>query len=150
MSSKDVRDSIKTFIGTDIPTETVFDLTNLYDEIDKDLQKAGINYNDSWLGIQFIGSEESPITVLSTNTTGKYREEGAIFLHVVSPAKASATDDILNRTETIRNAFRGKRIGDILILSVAPPNFEAAATMQFESGWTSASIIVNYRRDLNL
>ena len=59
-------------------------------------------------------------------------------------------DDILTRAETLRNLIRGRRINDIVIEGVTPPNFEQGATLDLDAGYSSGSFIVNYYRDLNL
>jgi hypothetical protein len=150
MSSSYVRTQIKAFIAAELATENVIDLTAEYAELQDMLDDNGLTYTDSWLGIQFIGSEEIPINVGANNTSGCYREDGSVFLHVVAPATDSAASDLLTRAEALRTAFRGQRINDMIIEGVTPPNFEAGATLQFEAGFTSASVIVNYQRDLNL
>jgi len=150
MSSSYVRTQITTFIGTNLALETLIDLTGEYRDIDDVLSGASVTYKNSWLGIQFVGSEDIPINIGANNVAGCYREVGVVMLHVVSTAKASATSDILTRAETIRDAFRGQRINDIIVESVSPANFERGTTLDFESGWISASIIISYERDLNL
>ena len=50
--------------------------------------------------------------------------------------------------ETIRSLFRGKRINDIIIESVSPPNTESGTTIEFDNNFTSASIFLDYYRDL--
>jgi len=152
MSSAYVRTQIATFIGTNLATENVIDLTNQYDEIQDILASHAppLTYTDSWLGIQYIGSSEVAINVGADNTQGCYRELGAVFLHVVAPTTPTNAADVLARTEVIRNAFRGQRINDIIIESVTPPNFEAGATLQFDAGFSSASIVINFYRDLNI
>ena len=117
MSSSYIRTEIKSFIAANLATENVIDLTNQYDEVQDMLASHAppLTYTDHWLGIQFIGAEELPINVGADNTQGCYRELGATFLHVVAPATTTAYTDILARTETIRNAFRGQRINDIII-----------------------------------
>ena len=151
MSSSYVRTELKNFITASIPSEDkVVDLTGEYDNLRKVLAKNSINHTDNWLGLQFIANDEEVVTLSAGNNAGKYREFGALYLHVVSPAQIGVADVILPRTEIIRNTFRGQRIGDILIQSVTPPNFESGATLQFEGGYQSASVIVTYERDLNL
>lgn len=152
MSSAYVRTQIKNFIATNLPTENSVDLTNEFDTVGEMLVASGYHeYKDPWLGIQFIGSDELPVSISSTNLKGKFRETGSVFLHVVEPAKRTiATDNILTRGEALRSNLRGQRIGDIIVESVTPLNFEATSTLQFEGGFTSASVIVNYYRDLSL
>lgn len=150
MSSKFVRDEVKSFLTTNAPTENLIDLTAKSDVLKDLLTDAGLTYKDPWLGIQFISGPEEPISVVSTNSSGRYRELGAIFLHVVAYNSSTVADTILTRTETLRDLLRGRRINGIIIEGVAPANFESGATLQLEGGYQSASFIVDYKRDLNL
>jgi hypothetical protein len=53
--------------------------------------------------------------------------------------------------EAVRNAFRGQRIADtILIEGVSPVNFGGGATLSFTGGYTAGLIQVDYKRDLDL
>ena len=149
MSSKYVRDQIKAFITANLPIENQIDLTAEFSEINDMLQKNGLTYESDWLGLQFSSAQDSSINVGADNDSGCYRELGSVFLHVTAMAK-DVVDNILNRSEAIRSVFRGMRINDIVIENVTPPNFEAGATLQFEGGFTSASVLVGYYRDLNL
>jgi nitrous oxidase accessory protein NosD len=150
VSSSYVRTQITNFVGTDLASETLVDLTGVYDELQDVLNAVGVSYEDSWLGMQFIGNEELPINVGADNSQGCYREYGAVYLHIVAMATIGCHTGILSRSETIRNAFRGQRINDIIIENVSPPNFELGATLDFEGGWVSASVVVSYYRDYNL
>ena len=150
MSSSYVRTQIKNFIAAEAPTETAIDLTALYQELRDLLDENSIDPDSPWLGIQFIGDEEVPISLSATNDQGLYRETGAIYFHIVDVAKIGAGNGLLTRGESLRNLLRGRRIGDIMIDSVSPLNFDAGATLQFEFGYMSGSFICGYRRDLNL
>ena len=150
MSSLSVRTKLKDFIDTNLPTEKVVDLTAEFREMREMLDGNSIGRNDPWIGLQFIGNEEIPVSLSATNSTGKYREIGVLYLHVVGVAKLNAGAGILTRCETIRNLFRGRNIDGVRIEAVSPPNFEAGATLQFESGWTSASILIEYEYDIDL
>ena len=150
MSSEYVRSQIISFIESNLTDETAIDLSGEFDNLEALLAREGITGRDNWLGLQFIGSDEIPIAVSSTNTTGCYRETGAIFLHIAEKARLGIGALIIARAETIRNAFRGVRIGDILVESVTPVNFNSEATLNFEGGYTSGSVIISYERDLNL
>lgn len=149
MSSSYVRTEFKTFLSGN-SAETVIDLTGQYLTVQEVIAQAGLNRNDPWLGIQFVGTAEDPQTITSNNTTGCYRELGSVFLHVVERVSSTVTDDILSRSETLRNLFRGRRINDIVIEGVTPPNFEQGTTLDLDGGYISASITVNFYRDLNL
>jgi len=150
MSSSYVRSQITTFIGTNLASENLIDLTGEYKDIDDVIADASLTYKDPWLGMQFVGSEDVPINVGANNSAGCYREVGVVLLHVVSQAKGSASTDIIARAETIRDAFRGQRINDIVVEEVTPPNFERGATLDFESGYIAATVMISYQRDLNL
>ena len=69
MSSSYVRTEIKGFLAAN-SAETVIDLTGQFLTMKEVIANAGIGRNDDWVGIQFIGSNEDPQTLTSTNTTG--------------------------------------------------------------------------------
>lgn len=150
MSSSYVRTEIKNFLSANAGGENLVDLTGQYLELTEVLTANGLTRNDNWLGLQFIGDLEDPITVPATNTSGKYREIGTIALHVVDRVSATIVDDILTRAETLRDLLRGRRINDIIIESITPPNFESGATLELDGGYQAATLIVSYERDLNL
>jgi len=149
VSSPYVRTTIKQFID-DNSSESVVDLTALSEEIKEMLADYGIQPDAPWLGIQFIGDDEVPIALAATNVLGKYRESGAIYFHVVETARLGCGDIMLTRGEALRNLLRGRRIGDIIVDSVTPMNFDNGATLQFEGGYMSGSFLISYRRDLDL
>jgi hypothetical protein len=149
MSSEYVRTEILDFLG-DNSAENFIDITGTYDELDDLLTQSGITVNDPWVGIQFVGAEEVPITIDATNTKGKYRELGSVYIHTVDVASFGIHTSILSRAEALRNLLRGRRIGDIIVESVTPPNFEFGAALQFEGGYMSATFILNYERDFDL
>lgn len=150
MSSVYVRTQIENFIAVELPGEVLIDLTGESgNDIENVLKSKGVTYKDPWLGINYLADADLPVTIGTSNTSGKFRESGLIYLHVVAMATNGVKDVILPRAEAIRNVFRGMRIGDIIIESISPPNFEAGSTLSFESGWTAASLVVDYYRDLD-
>jgi hypothetical protein len=150
MSSSYVRTNIKNFLTSVVPLEKIIDLTAEFEELNDILERNNVGLDEGWIGIQFVGSDEEPISIDAANGQGHYRETGAVYLHIVDRAKIGVGDEILARAESIRNYLRGMRISDIVIERVSPPNFEAGATLDFEGGYTSASVIVGYQRDINL
>jgi len=150
MSSTYVRTEIKNFIATELPTEKVIDLSGQYETMDQIIANEGLVPDDPWLGLDFIANDEVPITVPANNTQGRYREDGAIYFHVVEVASLGNSGTILSRGEALRNKLRGQRIGQIIVESVSPLNFGSGATLQFEGGYTRASFILSYQRDLEL
>jgi len=150
MSSTYIRSQFKTFLSTDLATENVIDMTGQYHKLNKVIGDVGLTRQDPWLGLQFIGSNEEYVSVSLGPNKGCYREHGSVFFHVVDRVSNTVVDDILLRTEVLRDLFRGRRINDIVVESVTPPNFESGATLQLDAGYQSASIIVNFYRDLNL
>lgn len=151
MSSLYVRTQILDFLENQLsPAESVIDLTSEFQELEDVLTENSVAHGDPWLGVQFLASEELPVTVGATNTKGKYREEGAVFLHVVAVARIGIHNDILARAEAIRNKLRGQRIGHVVIEAVAPANFGDGITLSFSGGYTAAVIQVDYQRDLDL
>lgn len=150
MSALAVRTGIKDFLIAEFPSETFLDLTGQYDTIERYLAHNGINRNDTWIGIQFIGTDEIPVALSANNTQGCYREFGIVILHIVGIASLGVGDAIVNRAEAIRNKLRGQRIGNIIIDSVSPPNFDVASTLRFEGGYIAAAINADYKYDLSL
>ena len=152
MSSLYVRTEIKQFISDNLSVEepNVVDLTADFENINTLLEREGITGSTPWIGLQFVGNEEIPFALAASNNTGKYRETGAIFIHIVEKASLGIADKILQRAEVVRDAFRGRTINDMRIESITPPNFSTGATLNFEGGYTSASIILGYERDLSL
>jgi hypothetical protein len=138
-------------LTTTFPSEKVIDLSAQYADIEDMVAEAGITRDDIWLGLQFVGNDEVPISLAQGPTVGLYRETGMIYIHVVDLAKLGVGDAILTRAEAIRNLLRGTRIdGQIKIESVSPPNFGVGATLSFEGGYISATFMAAYERDLNL
>lgn len=152
MSSEYVRTQIKSFIQANAPTEyaRMIDLTAAYQEVKELVAAHGIAEDTPWMGIQFIAGDEIPVGLAATNDQGKYREDGAIFFHFVDVAKLGLGDILLTRGEAMRDLFRGRRIGDIIIESVTPMNFDSGATLQFEGGYMSGSFFVSFIRDRDL
>lgn len=150
MSSVYVVDQFKQFLQDNAPSEQVVDLTARYEEIKELMEVEGVPVDSPWLGVEFIGDDEIPVGLSATNDQGCYRETGALIVHVVDVARLGGGNTMRVRGETLRNLFRGMRIGDILIESVTPMNFNSGATLEFEGGYMSGSFIVSYQRDVNL
>lgn len=152
MSSVYVRNQFKTFLAANAATEKVADMSGGYSHLEDFLaaQTPPITMIEPWLGLQFIPGDELPITLPATNSRGKYRETGAVYIHVVEVAKAGVNDSILARGETLRDLFRGMRIGEVKIESMTPLNFELGATLSFEGGFIAGSFIVSYEYDRDL
>lgn len=149
MSSKYVRDTFQTYLTDNLPDDKFVDFSLIYDTLDTLLSSKGIEKGTPWIGIDYIGNEEEPITIGSVNNTGKYRESGAIYIHIVEPSSLSALGDILTRAKAVRDILRGRRIGNIVVESVTPVNTAAGTTLQFEGGWSSGSFFVNYYSDFD-
>lgn len=150
MSSIFVRETFTDFLLANAPGEQLLDLTAQYSELKELMIDAGFAEGSDWLGIEFIADDEVPVTVPATNSQGKYRETGAVYLHVVSQASMGVGHRLLARGEAIRNILRGQRISGIIVESVTPMVFGPGATLQFEGGWMSGSFLVSYQYDQDL
>jgi|GEM_PF-3309214 len=150
MSSKMVRDNFLAELGSGFPTEKIIDLTAEYRELNDFLSDNGLSRSVPWVGVDFVGGIEEPITVDASSLKGKFRETGSIFVHVVEGAKLGASNSILIRADNIKNYLRAKRIGAIIIKDMTPPNFSKGATLDFEGGLISASVVVSYQCDFDL
>lgn len=152
MSSVYVREKIVQFLADnqDVHEESVIDLTGGYQDLKKMLSANSVQPDAPWLGLDFTGDEELPVSLAATNDQGLYREYGQIHLHVCAVAKIGIGANLTSRGETLRDLFRGRRIEDIVIESVSPINTGPGATLEFEAGYVSGTVNVSYYRDLNL
>lgn len=149
MSSVAVRTLVKDFLTANT-SEKVIDMTGQYDLLQDFIEAAGITQDDPWVGIEFLGNDEVPITIGSNNSSGKFRETGAVYIHVVDVAKLGVSDTILTRAESLRTLFRGQKIGRMFIESVTPTNFGPGAALRFEDGYMCGSFILGYLFDTDL
>ena len=149
MSSLAVRNLINAFIVSDLPLEKAVEVSAEFEYTQDFLDENGITYSDPWLGVQFVGSDEEPVDINASNINGKYRESGIIYLHVTEIAKIGPKTSLFLRCEEIRKKFRGKRLGDLVVKKVSPPNTGIGATLNFEGGWTAALIQVDYEYDFD-
>lgn len=149
MSSVAVRTLIKDFLSANTE-EKVVDLSGEFDVLEDMLESKSISVDDSWVGIEFIGNEEIPITIGSNNSSGKFRETGAVYIHVVDVAKLGVSDTILTRGEALRDLFRGQKIDRLFVESMTPINFGAGAALRFEDGYMCGTFILGYLYDRDL
>jgi len=149
LSSKTVRTLLTNFwtANLNVAEPRLVDITGDFRELQDLLDANGITNDHPWAALQFIPSDESPITVSANNSQGLYRERGSLFIHIVEPVKDNAASLTLDRSEVIRDAYRGQRISGLVVESLTPVNFESEATLEFSGGWTSGSIIVNFYYD---
>lgn len=148
MSSLAVRTAVLQFLEDNAGSETVVDLTGHYEEMLDMLAEAGLQPDAPWLGIEFIGDEELPVSLAATNDQGLYREFGIIQLHICAVAQLGVGNSMLQRAEVLRDLFRGERIGGIVVESVSPMNTGPGATLEFEGGYVSGTININYYYDV--
>ncbi len=146
MSSVAVRTLFKNFLAAN-SAETVVDLTGEFGDLRTILPDYDVQPDSPWLGIEFIGGVENPVSLVADNTRGLYREVGMVQLHVVAVARLGAGNSILTRGEVLRNLFRGLRIDGIIIEAVNPINTGPGATLEFEAGFVSGTISVEYHYD---
>jgi hypothetical protein len=147
MSSPAVRTIVKNFLAAE-STEDVVDLTAEFEELRKLLADSNVMPDAPWLGLEFVGDDELPVSLAATNDKGLYRETGSIILHVCATARIGVGQTMLARAEVLRNLFRGRRIeGTVLIESVTPMNTGRGATLEFDGGYVSGTVTVSYHYD---
>lgn len=146
MSSSYVRTEIKNYLTTNLPTEKIIDLTASFQDLQDFLYQSGLTTRGPWIGVQFVPSDEIPVTVQGNLATERYLETGIVYIHIVGVAIFGVADSLLTRAEAVRDLIRGKRIGEIVIQSVTPPNFSLGATLAFEDGYTACSVIAAFDR----
>lgn len=159
MSSARVVQATMDYLTSEFPSVKKVDMSGSFQELKDMLAEAptAITMEEDWIGLTFIGNDETPRTIPATGVKGKYRETGVIMIHVVSVAKsglgmlASTQSAIRTRAEALRDKFRGRRIGNTYkVFAVTPPNFAKGATLDFDGGHISATIMISYESDLDL
>ena len=150
MSSVAVRELVLDFLDTEATSESVVDLTAEYAELKKMLTDAGVQPDAPWLGVQFVGDSEIPVSLSATNDQGLYRETGSVVLHVCSAARLGVGNSISQRGQALHNLFRGLRIGAFVVDEIIPLNTGPGSTLEFEGGYVSGTMTIIYHYDLNL
>lgn len=150
MSSSAVRTRIINFLTSESAETHIIDLTGEIEDIDDLLARQSVPRQDGWLGVTFVGDIIEPRSLSATNTSGCYREFGAVLLHVVERGRIGVRDVILPRATALDILFRGRNISDLRVQNITPPNFESGATLDFEGGFVSATINIAYEYDFNL
>lgn len=148
MSSSAVRTNILGFLASNLGSETVVDLTGEFEDLRERLADLSIQPDSPWLGVEFIGGDEAPVSLAADNDNGLYRETGAISFHICTAARLGAGQELVTRAEALRNALRGRRIGNTVIESVTPINTGRGATLEFEAGYVSGSVLAAYYHDI--
>lgn len=146
MSSLGVRTAIRQFLD-DNSAESVVDLTGHFEDLRTLLAESGVQPDAPWLGLEFIGDSEEPVSLSADNEKGLYREYGLVQLHVCAVAKIGVGANLESRAEVLRNLFRGRRIGNIVVESVSPINTGPGATLEFDAGYVSGTVSVGYHAD---
>lgn len=153
MSSKRVVDATMQYLTTNFPSVKKVDMSGAFSSLEDLLAENSITLEDDWIGLQFLADDERPMTSPATRLRGKFRETGLIMIHVVSVAKkgSSHIGAIRTRAEALRDSFRASRIGNTYIVqAVTPPTFAKGATLDFEGGLVSGTIMISYESDLDL
>jgi hypothetical protein len=149
VSSSAVRTAILDFLDEN-SSETVIDMTGHYEDFREFLADAGVQPDAPFLLVQFIGGGEEPVSLSATNSLGLYRETGLIQLHVCAIAKIGVGASIISRGELLRDLFRGVRINGIVIDGISTTQTDAGATLDFDAGYVSGTIGLDYHCDINL
>ncbi len=147
MSSSAVRTLVKDFLE-DNSAEAVVDLTGEFDDVRTLLADLNIQPDSPWLGLEFVGDTEDPVSLSADNEKGLYREYGLIQLHVCAAAQIGAGNAMLARAEALRNLFRGRRIGALVVETLTPMNTGPGATLEFNAGYVSGTVSIGYHFDL--
>lgn len=146
MSSLAVRTLTTQFLA-DNSEESVVDLTGEFTELREMLAENNIQPDTSWLGLEFVGDGEEPVSLTADNTKGLYRETGLIQLHVCAVAMIGVGANLITRAEALRNLFRGRRIEGIVVETVSPMNTGQGSTLEFEAGYVSGTVSIAYHYD---
>lgn len=146
MSSAAVRGLVRAFLENN-SDEDIVDLTAEYEDLRGFLNLSGISPDAPWVGLEFVGDIEEPVSLTANNEKGLYREYGLIQLHVCAAARIGVGAGIETRAEVLRSLFRGRRIGALVVETVSPVNTGPGATLEFDGGYVSGTITVTYHYD---
>jgi hypothetical protein len=146
VSSLNVRQAVRNFLQSN-SNEIVVELTGQYGDLRTLLAESHVQPDSPWLGLEFIGDSEEPVSLSADNEKGLYREFGLIQLHVCAVARIGIGANLESRGEVLRNLFRGRRINGIVVDSVSPINTGPGATLEFEAGYISGTVSVGYHYD---
>lgn len=146
MSSVAVRNLFRNFLSAN-SNEEVIDLTGQFEDLREMLVTEGVQPDAPWLGIEFVSNGEEPVSLAADNEKGLYREYGLLQLHVCAVAKIGVGANLETRGDSLLNLFRGRRIGGIVVESVAPLNTGPGATLEFEGGYVSGTVTVTFHYD---
>lgn len=146
MSSSYVRQKIKDFIAAQT-SETLVDLTGHFENLRELLENSSVAPDAPWLGLEFSSDGEEPISLTADNEKGLYREYGLVQLHVCALAKIGVGSSLESRGEALLNLFRGRRIDGVVVERVSPINTGPGATLEFEAGYVSGTVTVQYYYD---
>lgn len=147
MSSSQVRTLVNEFLAAN-SEEVVIDITGHYEEQSDLLHEYDVQPDSPFMALEFVGDDEVPVSLSATNDKGLYRETGSIRLHICAVAKLGVGASLVSRAESLRNLFRGRNIGGIIIESVSPVNTGPGATLEFSGGYVSGSVSISYHMDL--
>ena len=146
MSSSAVRTAVRNFLSAE-SLESVVDMTGHFEDLRELLEASGVTYDEPWLGLDFTSDGEEPVCLTADNEKGLYREYGIIQLHVCAVAKLGVGASIETRGETLLNLFRGRNIDGVIVERVTPLNTGPGATLEFEAGYVSGTVTVQYHFD---
>jgi len=99
-----------------------------------------------FVAIQYTASVEQNRS-LGTPGSNLYRELGSAVLHVVAPNSVSE-DDILDKAESLRLYFRGKRFDGLKLFDVDPPHLEEGGGLIKSGNWFGAMVAADYNYDI--
>ena len=78
MSSTYVRTEFNNFMAAYTPTQKIIQLAGVFEYLTDHLKDQGVGAEDTWVGLEYFGDDEVPITVGADNVKGRYRETGSI------------------------------------------------------------------------
>lgn len=148
MSSALTRSQVLAFLTAN-SAEIILDFSDIYGDLNQVLQAQNpeIQPGSPWVGIEFVAHSDDPVALAADNTQGLYREMGSVILHIAEEAKIGVGNVLLARAEVLRKLFRGRRIGNIVVEGVTPPNFGRGATLEFDGGYMACTVTIAYHAD---
>lgn len=136
MSSPTVRTALNAEIETLAGAIPVFDLSD-YVEI-KDLP---LNDTQQAILLQYVASSDR-IATIGGQTSVSFEETGTVGIHWLCPTGFESAP-ILAAAETMRQALRARRLGDLVVESIEPFS-DSGSPIDVDGGWTGFSSLLYY------
>ena len=136
MTTPAIRQALIAYITPLVAPLQVFDLTE-----DTSVADLPVNSTQECLLVDFIAASDSMVTIGGEGNQG-WEQDGTVALHWLMPT-GFAVAPVMAKSETLRLALRGRRIGKVALESVEP-FMQSGSPIGIDGGWTGLSSLIYY------